>query len=98
MADYTKIIKLELAFDYKVFSLAQEYDYLLSCIEHEWRADNEISFRQAIDNIILKNEQGINYKNFNSTYMSRLKELTKIPESKTYKELIWEFYLQSKNS
>jgi hypothetical protein len=98
MANYTKIIKLELAFDYKVFSLAQEYDYLLSCIEHEWRGNSSITLKQAIDNIILKVEKNINYKNFNSIYLSRLKELTKIPEDKTYKQLIWEFYTQNKHS
>ena len=88
MSNYISLFNLKLIFDYEVFSLGQEYPYLLDCIEHEWRRDNCDNLKKVIDNIIIRHENNMSYKHFNPNYFSKLKELTKIQNDKPYLSLI----------
>ncbi|WP_353150577.1 hypothetical protein [Chryseobacterium sp.] len=84
MSSYISLFNLKLIFDYEVFSLGQEYPYLLDCIEHEWRRDNSVDLKKVIENIIYKQERNISYKYFNPDYFSKLKELNKTQSDTLY--------------
>lgn len=84
MSSYISLFNLKLIFDYEIFSLGQEYPYLLDCIEHEWRRDNSVDLKKVIENIIYKQELNISYKYFNPDYFKKLKELNKIQSDKSY--------------
>ncbi|WP_294322704.1 hypothetical protein [uncultured Chryseobacterium sp.] len=93
MLNYISLFNLKLIFDYEVFSLGQEYPYLLDCIEHEWRRDNCVDLKRAIVNIIYRHEHNVSYKYFNPDYFSKLKELNKIQSDKSYLNYIKIFNL-----
>ncbi|WP_346983240.1 hypothetical protein [Chryseobacterium sp. POE27] len=84
MSSYISLFNLKLIFDYEVFSLGQEYPYLLDCIEHEWRRDNSVDLKMIIGNIIYKHQHNISYKYFNNNYFIKLKELNTIQSDKAY--------------
>ncbi|WP_080778067.1 hypothetical protein [Chryseobacterium phocaeense] len=84
MSNYISIFNLKLIFDYEIFSLGQEYPYLLDCIEHEWRRDDSVDLKKIIGNIIIRHEHNISYKHFNPNYLSKLKELNEIQSDKSY--------------
>lgn len=84
MSNYISIFNLKLIFDYEIFSLGQEYPYLLDCIEHEWRRDDSVNLKTIIGNIIIRHEHNVSYKYFNPDYFSKLKELNKIQGDKSY--------------
>ncbi|QXU48769.1 hypothetical protein KYG33_18595 [Chryseobacterium sp. D764] len=84
MSNYISLFNLKLIFDYEVFSLGQEYPYLLDCIEHEWRRDNSLDLKKVVGNIIIRHDYNISYKYFNPNYFSKLIELNKIQGNKAY--------------
>lgn len=84
MSSYISLFNLKLIFDYEVFSLGQEYPYLLDCIEHEWRRDNSVDLKMIIGNIIYKHQHNISYKYFDNSYFRKIKELNTIQSDKAY--------------
>lgn len=84
MSSYISLFNLKLIFDYEVFSLGQEYPYLLDCIEHEWGRDNSVDLKMIIVNIIHKHQHNISYKYFDNNYFRKLKELNTIQSDKAY--------------